>query len=231
MKSRCSQVEWREERMEASSIQILISITTTVIAVMGLCISLYQFMKARSEDKRSQAVLIDAWWVRVDFDTDGSKNNLQVRIADKQNFDIPVKDPPRYCTGIVIRNSSSAPFTCVHVKSKGFIMNNGERTEVLGKKEPIKQALLPPGEYICLEVNGPDRQHTKYKNGWTYPESVDSFEAKIRPIMNKKTWMVKTITFTDVYGRMWKKSYKSHKLSPRRRGSRSRFCSARGKKR
>lgn len=205
--------------MDAEHLQIIISVTTTVIAVMGLLISLYQFLKSKAEKREAQAVLIDAWWVRIDFKDDDSPDNLHVRPhmdgAGRMNYGIPVEDSERYCTGIAIRNSSNAPITAVKVHSSGYVMHDGQRTNKIEKKPLMEQALLPPGEYICLEVDMGSK--TKYDNGWTYPELVGSYLAKVRPILNNKKWMVKSITFTDVNGRRWKRSYKRHKLTLKER--------------
>lgn len=38
--------------MDAEHLQIIISVTTTVIAVMGLLISLYQFLKSKAENAK-----------------------------------------------------------------------------------------------------------------------------------------------------------------------------------
>lgn len=52
--------------MNASLIDTITSVATAAIAVMGLLISFYQFLKGKAEKREAQAVLIDAWWVRVD---------------------------------------------------------------------------------------------------------------------------------------------------------------------
>lgn len=206
--------------MNASLIDTITSVATAAIAVMGLLISFYQFLKGKAEKREAQAVLIDAWWVRVDFNDDDSHDNLHVRLRkgakEKLNYDIPVEDPKQYCTGIAIRNSSNAPITDLHVHSSGYVMQNGTRTHRIEKKPLLVQALLPPGEYICLEISD-SANLTKYVSGWTYPESVESYMAKVRPILNSEKWLVKSISFTDVNGRRWKRSYKRHKLTLKKR--------------
>lgn len=46
--------------MNASLIDTITSVATAAIAVMGLLISFYQFLKGKAEKREAQAVLIDA---------------------------------------------------------------------------------------------------------------------------------------------------------------------------
>lgn len=168
-----------------SLIQLFIDNATPIMAFVGLVLSLYQYFRNFRAQQRAQAELISAWWVRVDAD--------EKLVVDKNDFVSPIKNPPTYHTGILIRNSSGAPVYSMKIVAPGFVMSDGRRTAGT-RVFTLKQEMLPPGEFVCFQVN---------KDEWSFPELASSICGKVRPIANNKEWMVESVSFTDAAGRKW----------------------------
>lgn len=106
-----------------------------------MALSLYQYYRSFRADQRSQAELIGAWWVRIDFG-----KALQI---DDENYSNPIVDPENYCIGIVLKNPTNATVSDVEVCAPGFRMLDGRFAKTLDdRREPkdyrLEQEVLTP---------------------------------------------------------------------------------------
>lgn len=178
-------------------------IATPVLAVMGSAIGLFQIYQGQKEKRRAQAEQISAWWVRVDDDCCGEKEENDSLNSGNKFGQPPCKDALQYHVGMVLLNQSQTPIRNLAVYGEAYKMKKGTRR----KDEPVKtlllQPILVPGEFISFAVvdnNKPD------KRPWTYPEELSVIKetiGKVRPIINDEKWKVDVFIFEDAAGRCW----------------------------
>ena len=181
-----------------------------ISAVLGLVISLFQWLRDRKEKIRAQAEQISAWWVRVDDDHRVEKKAQKSDSQDSDNkFELPPhKDASRYYVGIVLLNQSQTPIRNLAVYGEAYIMKKGRRYKnELKRCEQVKtlllQPILVPGEFISFTVVNDDKTD---RRPWTYPEELSAIKesiGKVRPIINDEKWKVDTFIFEDAAGRCW----------------------------
>lgn len=180
-----------------SIVQLFIQYATSIVAIVGLVLSLYQYFRSSRVQRRTQAELVSAWWVRIDKD---SKLNLSLG-----NYANPISDAPQYYVGLLLQNSSTAPVYDLRIVAPGFVMIDGNRWEFTAEFH-YKLDLLPPGEFVCFQITNQEDDKKKVKRKWAYPELVSSAPGKIRPICNNKEWIVSSIKFKDASGNSWERT-------------------------
>lgn len=209
-----------------------------LIALAAFTLSFYAFRRDSLEREKRQASQFGVSWVRIDFSsTMGggtkigmvSEQKLKVylgrrseesaseeflRFEEGMRFSLPYIDPPRYVVGIMMANGSEAPLYDIVIRGSECIMKNGIRLEGEYRDVEIMQPFLPSGDYIAvrIEENLPYKKGDKLK--FAYPERLESFDAKIRPIGNQaqdsdeEGWFIREFSFTDAQGRRWTRSAK-----------------------
>ncbi|KXO90500.1 hypothetical protein AXK61_07740 [Tsukamurella pseudospumae] len=93
--------------------------------------------------------------------------------------------------GLLIHNSSSTPVYDVEVDSTYAWRSTDEPKP----RSMFRMGVLPPGDFITTVTSEYD--------GWSFPDSREIFELKVRPVTKSKAWSVTALRFTDAQGLPW----------------------------
>lgn len=208
-----------------------------LIAFIGFFLSIFTLIQTTWDRMKEQASKFGVSWVRLDLAKDvkdgearspkisqvsaealrqhlESKNKSDsgcfCKVDESTTYGMPYIDPEQYVTGMMMVNDSGAPLYDIHIQAHEYQMVNGRRTGHTAEVS-LDQPFLPAGEYIAMRLDDNLRYKSTGAASFAYPEEIDSFTAKIRPIGNspqvesREGWFIDEFSFTDAQGRRWKR--------------------------
>lgn len=208
-----------------------------LIALIGFFLSIFTLIRTTWDRMKEQASKFGVSWVRLDLakaieggevkapkisqvsddalrehlegKSEGGSEDLREVTADT-TYGMPYIDPERYVTGMMMVNDSGAPLYCIRIQAHEYKMVDGRRTESTAEVT-LDQPFLPAGKYIAMRLDDNLRYKSTGSAAFAYPEQIESFAAKIRPIGNsplgeaREGWFIDEFSFTDAQGRRWKR--------------------------
>jgi len=174
-------LDWLDQNVNVAAWIEAIATALALIAAGAAAIHAWKLWQhERDQAFRSHASGLSAWW---------AKQNRGVTV--QTDAGVATKQDDRDRWGIVVVNSSQAPFYNVQVQCDG---------KQVAPNRPFQVEVLPPGRYF---VHSKSKSSGSDDSGWGHYHLIEPGSSDIFDILQSKAHRVRWLRYTDSAGNRW----------------------------